>query len=92
MGLIFAAMAGYDPQVAVSFWQRMAAASNNQKSEFLSDHPSDATRIKQIQGWMPEALKYYKPSATSTTTKSSTTKATSNKTTKTLHISTKKKK
>jgi len=92
MGLIFAAMAGYDPLVAVSFWQRMAAASNNQRSEFLSDHPSDATRIKQIQGWMPEALKYYKPSAASTTTKSSTTKATSNNTTKTLHISTKKKK
>ena len=60
MGLIFAAMAGYDPQVAVSFWQRMAASSTNQTSEFLSDHPSDATRIKQIQGWMPEALKYYK--------------------------------
>ena len=92
MGLIFAAMAGYDPQVAVSFWQRMAAASNNQRSEFLSDHPSDATRIKQIQGWMPEALKYYKGSSTSTTTKSSSTKATPNKTTKTLHISTKKKK
>ena len=91
MGLIFAAMAGYDPQVAVSFWQRMAAASNNQKSEFLSDHPSDATRIKQIQGWMPEALKYYKGSSTSTTTKSST-KTSTNKTTKTLHISTKKKK
>ena len=92
MGLIFAAMAGYDPQVAVSFWQRMEAASNNKTSEFLSDHPSDATRIKQIQGWMPEALKYYKPAANTTTTKSSTTKATSNKTTKTLHISTKKKK
>jgi predicted Zn-dependent protease len=60
MGLIFAAMAGYDPQVAVSFWQRMAASSTNQTAEFLSDHPSDATRIKQIQGWMPEALKYYK--------------------------------
>ena len=92
MGLIFAAMAGYDPQVAVSFWQRMEAASNNKTSEFLSDHPSDATRIKQIQGWMPEALKYYKPAANTTTTKSSATKATSNKTTKTLHISTKKKK
>ena len=75
MGLIFAAMAGYDPQVAVSFWQRMAA-----------------TRIKQIQGWMPEALKYYKGTSASTTTKSSSTKATPNKTTKTLHISTKKKK
>ena len=59
MGLIFAAMAGYDPQVAVTFWQRMAAASNNQTAEFMSDHPSDATRIKQIQGWMPEALQYY---------------------------------
>jgi hypothetical protein len=77
----------------------MAAASNNQRSEFFSDHPSDATRIKQIQGWMPEALKYYKPAATTTTKKSitkSTTKSTSTskstQTTKTLHISTKKKK
>ena len=92
MGLIFAAMAGYDPQVAVAFWQRMAAASNNNKSEFLSDHPSDATRIKQIQGWMPEALKYYKGNSASATTKSASTKTTSSKTTKTLHISTKKKK
>ena len=92
MGLIFAAMAGYDPQVAVSFWQRMAAASNNQRSEFFSDHPSDATRIKQIQGWMPEALKYYKGNSASATTKSASTKTTSSKTTKTLHISTKKKK
>ena len=75
MGLIFAAMAGYNPQVATTFWQRMSAASTNQTAEFLSDHPSDATRIKQIQGWMPEALKYYKPAtATTTTTKATTTK------------------
>ena len=67
MGLIFAAMAGYDPQVATTFWQRMAAQSTNQTAEFLSDHPSDATRIKNIQGWMPEALKYYKPKTTTTT-------------------------
>ena len=60
MGLIFAAMAGYDPQVATTFWQRMAASSTNQTAEFLSDHPSDATRIQNIQKWMPEALKYYK--------------------------------
>ena len=94
MGLIFAAMAGYDPQVAVAFWQRMAAASNNQRSEFLSDHPSDATRIKQIQGWMSEALKYYKGAGTSTTKSSvkSTTSSKSTQSTKTLHISTKKKK
>ena len=69
MGLIFAAMAGYDPQVATSFWQRMASASTNQTAEFLSDHPSDATRIKNIQGWMTEALKYYKPKTTTTTKK-----------------------
>ena len=60
MGLLFAAMAGYDPQVATTFWQRMSASSSSQTAEFLSDHPSDATRIKQIKGWMPEALKYYK--------------------------------
>ena len=87
MGLIFAAMAGYDPQVAVTFWQRMAAQSSNQTSEFLSDHPSDATRIKNIQGWMPEALKYYKPKAA--TTKTSTAKTS---TTKTFRVSSKKKK
>ena len=77
MGLIFAAMAGYNPQVAVSFWQRMAASSSNQTAEFLSDHPSDATRISQIQGWMPEALKYYTPKTTTTKT---TTKTTQNMT------------
>ena len=87
MGLIFAAMAGYDPQAAVTFWQRMAASSKNQTAEFLSDHPSDATRIKQIQGWLPEAQKYYKPKTTTTTTtaaKATTTKqATTKKTTTT---------
>lgn len=60
IGLIIAAMAGYDPQVATTFWQRMAASSTSSVAEFLSDHPSDATRIKNIQSWMPEALKYYK--------------------------------
>ena len=60
MGLIFAAMAGYNPQVAVSFWQRMAASSTNKQSELLSDHPSDAKRIANIKAWMPEAMRYYK--------------------------------
>ena len=59
VGLIFAAMAGYDPRVALTFWQRMAAAGNSSNSIF-SDHPSDEKRIKQIQGWIPEALQYYK--------------------------------
>ncbi|WP_028904346.1 MULTISPECIES: M48 family metallopeptidase [unclassified Prevotella] len=79
MGLIFAAMAGYDPNVAVTFWQRMSAASTNTTAEFLSDHPSDATRIKNIQGWLPEAQQYYKPKTTAkktTTTKKTTTKKT----------------
>ena len=66
MGLIFAAMAGYDPRVAVTFWQRMAAAGTSSNSIF-SDHPSDEKRIKQINGWLPEALKYYKPVTTATT-------------------------
>ena len=67
IGLIFAAMAGYDPENALSFWQRMAAAGNSSNSIF-SDHPSDEKRIKQIQGWIPEAKKYYNPGNTSTTT------------------------
>jgi len=82
MGLIFAAMAGYNPQVATTFWQRMAASSSSQTAEFLSDHPSDATRIKQIQGWMPEALKYYKPATTTTTTTTAKKATTTKKTTK----------
>ena len=71
MGLIFAAMAGYDPQVAITFWQRMSSASTSKTAEFLSDHPSDEKRISQIKGWMSEALQYYKP-ATATTTKKTT--------------------
>ena len=59
MGLIFAAMAGYDPQNAIPFWQRMAASSQGAPMEFMSSHPSDATRIRNIQKWMPEAMKYY---------------------------------
>ena len=98
MGLIFAAMAGYDPQTAVTFWQRMAASSTNKTSEFLSDHPSDETRIRQIQGWLPEAQQYYKKPATSTkatSTKTTSTKTTTKKTTnsgqvKTLRVSSKK--
>ena len=82
MGLIFAAMAGYDPQVAISFWQRMAAQSSG-SGGLLSDHPSDADRIKNIQGWMSEALKYYTPPVTTTTTtaKKASTKKTTTKTT-----------
>ena len=82
MGLIFAAMAGYDPQVAVNFWQRMSSATGGGSSSIFSDHPTDATRIKQIKGWLPEARKYYKGSSTTTLNSS---------TMPTIHISSKKK-
>jgi predicted Zn-dependent protease len=58
-GLIYAAMAGYDPQEAIPFWQRMSAASGANPPEFLSTHPSDETRIRKLKQFMPEALKYY---------------------------------
>lgn len=74
LGLIFAAMAGYDPQVATAFWQRMAASSQNKPNEIFSDHPSDATRIANIQKAMPTALQYYKPAVTTTAKTSSTVK------------------
>lgn len=62
MGLSFMAMAGYNPQNAIGFWQRMAeAGAGSQKPpEFLSTHPADDTRIAQIQKDLPEAMKYYK--------------------------------
>jgi Putative Zn-dependent protease, contains TPR repeats len=59
MGLIFTAMAGYDPREAISFWQRMAQAGGG-TPEFLSTHPSDATRTKKLEQLMPEALRFYK--------------------------------
>lgn len=62
MGLVFAAMGGYNPEVAVSFWERMAASSGGQAPpQILSTHPSDATRIADLKAFMPEALKYYTP-------------------------------
>jgi predicted Zn-dependent protease len=61
-GLIFAAMAGYNPQEAVNLWERMEKASSGQKPpEFLSTHPSEGRRIEQLKKYMPEALRYYKP-------------------------------
>jgi predicted Zn-dependent protease len=58
-GLIFAAMAGYDPREAIPFWQRMSAAGGAKQPEFLSTHPSDDTRMRKLNQFMPEALKYY---------------------------------
>jgi predicted Zn-dependent protease len=59
LGLIFMAMAGYDPQTAISFWERMSKTGGQKPPEFMSTHPSDETRIKKIQAALPEAMKYY---------------------------------
>ncbi|QTN39636.1 M48 family metallopeptidase [Cryomorphaceae bacterium] len=61
MGLVFMAMAGYDPRVAPEFWERMSALSTGEApDELLSTHPSDERRIRELNEYMPEALKYYK--------------------------------
>jgi len=60
LGLIFLAMAGYDPNEAITFWQRMAANSGGAPIEFMSTHPSDANRIAKLKELLPEAMKYYK--------------------------------
>lgn len=59
LGLIFMAMAGYNPQEAVPFWTRMASTGGQKPPELLSTHPSDDRRIAQLQKLMPEAMKYY---------------------------------
>lgn len=62
MGLVFAAMGGYNPEAAVAFWERMAQVGGGQKPpEILSTHPSDETRIASLKAFMPEAKKYYNP-------------------------------
>ncbi len=62
LGLVFMAMAGYDPHEAVSFWKRMSAANGGgAPPELMSTHPSDETRINNLTNLIPEAMKYYKP-------------------------------
>lgn len=60
LGLTFMAMAGYDPAVAPEFWKRMQAKSQGAPPEFLSTHPSGKRRIKDLNKWQSEAMKYYK--------------------------------
>ena len=60
-GLNFAAMAGYNPNEAIPFWQRMSAANGQKPPEFLSTHPADENRINRLKAFMPDALQYYQP-------------------------------
>ena len=60
LGLVFMAMAGYNPQVAIDFWQRMASANEGKAPpQFLSTHPSHGSRIDAIRNYMPKAMRYY---------------------------------
>lgn len=62
MGLIFMALAGYDPRSAPAFWKRMAAKKGGAAPpEFLSTHPSDKSRIANLHALVPEAMEYYQP-------------------------------
>ncbi len=60
MGLVFMAMAGYNPEAAIDFWTRMSQSGGAKPPEWLSTHPSDETRISDIRKYLPEALQYYK--------------------------------
>jgi len=61
LGLIFMAMAGYNPEEAIVFWQRMASQKTGaQPPEFLSTHPADQTRIQNLKRLLPDAMRYYK--------------------------------
>ena len=61
LGLIFMAMAGYDPRTALDFWERMAKKKEGKgPPELLSTHPADETRIQNIRRLLPETLQYYK--------------------------------
>jgi predicted Zn-dependent protease len=64
IGIILMAKAGYNPSAALDFWQAMAEGKGGASMpEFLSTHPADQTRIADIKKWLPEALSYYRPSA-----------------------------
>jgi predicted Zn-dependent protease len=88
IGLVLMTMAGYNPDCALTFWQKMSAGSTNTKAEFMSTHPSDASRIANLQKQLPKVKQEYgayikasTPATTTTTTKKSskTTKKTSTK-------------
>ena len=81
IGLRLMAKAGYDPREAVPFWERMSGCprkmigrfcfrSQNSIPEFLSTHPSDITRINQIEAWIPQAMRYYRPESSDSTPES----------------------
>lgn len=63
LGLYYMAKAGYDPAEAPRLWERMGAGSKGAPPEWLSTHPSHATRITQLRAWLPDARRYYENQA-----------------------------
>jgi predicted Zn-dependent protease len=59
IGLDMAARAGYDPQASITLWQKMAAASKGAPPQWLSTHPSNSTRIRDLQATLPDVLPLY---------------------------------
>lgn len=64
IGLVLMTMAGYNPDSALTFWQKMSAGSTNSQAEFLSTHPSDATRIANLQKQIPQVKQKFSSKAT----------------------------
>lgn len=83
MGLVLMSLAGYDPSVALNFWKKMSASSNNNQNDFFSDHPSDAKRIAAIEKELPAIEKEYASYIAAGKAQSTTHKSTSTKKAKT---------
>jgi predicted Zn-dependent protease len=62
MGLLYMARAGYDPNEAINFWRRMAQEGGPKAPEFASTHPSNETRIRDLQQFLPKALEEFEKS------------------------------
>ena len=67
LGLLMMAKSCYDPQKAVTFWERMAKAEQYSPPQWTSTHPSSQTRIRAIQSWVPEAQQARERSGCGTT-------------------------